>query len=70
MSLPFRTTSPSLIAFPLWPTFAFCATTHVVLSLLWLLRVRYVGIPSLSYATLVILVALTFASLAAWGALE
>lgn len=37
---------------------------------MWLLRVRYVGIPSISYATLVILLALTFGSLAAWGALE
>ncbi|ORY89759.1 hypothetical protein BCR35DRAFT_300218 [Leucosporidium creatinivorum] len=70
LSLPFRTTSPSLIPFPLWPTFASCALLHSFLSLLWCLRIKYVGIPSISYATLVTLVFLLFATLAAWGALE
>ncbi|KAK4054692.1 hypothetical protein OIO90_003504 [Microbotryomycetes sp. JL221] len=69
MSLPFRTSAPSLVAFPLWPTFAVVAATHAVVSLLWLLRVRFAGIASISYTTLVILVFLTFAALAAWGAL-
>lgn len=70
LSLPFRTTSPSIVPFPIWPTFAAAAATHAVLSLLWVLRIPSVGIPSVSYATLVILLLLLFAVLAAWGALE
>ncbi|KAK4054184.1 hypothetical protein OIV83_001210 [Microbotryomycetes sp. JL201] len=69
MSLPFRTSAPSLVAFPLWPTFAVVAATHALISLLWLLRIRFAGIAAISYTTLVILVFLTFAALAAWGAL-
>lgn len=70
LSLPFRTTSPSLVPFPLWPTFFAATATHVLLSLLWVLRIRWVGIPSVSYATLVLLIGALFAVLAAWGALE
>lgn len=55
LSLPFRTTSPSLVPFPLWPTFAGAAATHAFLSLLWVLRIKFVGIPALSYFTLVLL---------------
>ncbi|GAA5947766.1 hypothetical protein JCM3765_001074 [Sporobolomyces pararoseus] len=70
LSLPFRTTSPSLVAFPLLPTFIFVALVHAILSALWVLKVKTVGIPSVSYASLVTLVGLTFASLAAWGVLR
>ncbi|KAL8280856.1 hypothetical protein RQP46_006860 [Phenoliferia psychrophenolica] len=70
MSLPFRTTSPSIVPFPVWPTFAAAAFTHVLLALLWVLRIPSVGIPAVSYMTLVILMLLLFAVLAAWGALE
>ncbi|KAM0789528.1 hypothetical protein ACM66B_000343 [Microbotryomycetes sp. NB124-2] len=69
MSLPFRTSAPSLVAFPLWPTFVVVAATHAVISLLWLLRIRFAGIAAISYTTLVILMFLTFAALGAWGAL-
>ncbi|GAA5968904.1 hypothetical protein JCM21900_003144 [Sporobolomyces salmonicolor] len=69
LSLPFRTTSPTLIAFPLWPTFFLVALTHALLSWLWQSRVRSMGIPSVSYASLVVLVGLTFAALASWGVL-
>jgi hypothetical protein len=70
LSLPFRTTHPSLVPFPLWPTFIAAATIHVLISLCWILRVRFVGIPSISYGTLVLLVGALFGVLAAWGALE
>lgn len=70
LSLPFRTTSPSLVPFPLWPTFAATALAHVLLSLLWVLDIPRVGIPSVSFATLIILLVLLFAVLGAWGALE
>lgn len=70
LSLPFRTTSPSLVPFPLWPTFFAATAIHVLLSLLWVLSIRWVGIPSVSYATLVLLIGALFAVLAAWGALE
>ncbi|KAK4705329.1 hypothetical protein P7C70_g871, partial [Phenoliferia sp. Uapishka_3] len=69
LSLPFRTTSPSIVPFPIWPTFFISAATHALLSLLWVLRIPSVGIPSVSYATLVVLVFLLFAVLGAWGAL-
>lgn len=70
LSLPFRTTSPSLVAFPLLPTFLGVALVHSILSALWVLKVKSVGIPSVSYASLVTLVGLTFASLGAWGVLR
>ncbi|GAA5919336.1 hypothetical protein JCM5296_001704 [Sporobolomyces johnsonii] len=70
LALPFRTTSPTLIAFPLWPTFFLVALTHALLSWLWQSRVRSMGIPSVSYASLVVLVGLTFAALGSWGVLE
>ncbi|KAI5477877.1 hypothetical protein MNV49_005770 [Pseudohyphozyma bogoriensis] len=70
LSLPFRTSAPSLVAFPLWPTFAAVCLVHSILSCLWVLRIPSVGLPSLSYATLVVLVMLTFGALGAWGALE
>ncbi|GAA6062160.1 hypothetical protein JCM10212_002372 [Sporobolomyces blumeae] len=69
LSLPFRTTSPSLIAFPLWPTFACVACVHALLSALWVTKVRTTGIPSVSYASLVILVGGMFAALGSWGVL-
>lgn len=70
LSLPFRTTSPSLVAFPLLPTFLFVAFVHAILSSLWVLKVKSVGIPSVSYASLVTLIGLTFASLGSWGVLR
>ncbi|GAA6005746.1 hypothetical protein JCM11491_003993 [Sporobolomyces phaffii] len=70
LSLPFRTTSPSLVAFPLVPTFVFVALVHAVLSALWVTKVKKTGIAAVSYASLVTLVGLTFASLGAWGVLR
>lgn len=69
LSLPFRTTSPSLFAFPLLETFVATTTLHVLIALLWVSRVRWVGIPAVSYTTLVLLLGALFAVLAAWGAL-
>ncbi|SCV69848.1 BQ2448_1242 [Microbotryum intermedium] len=69
LSLPFRTSAPTLIAFPLWPTFSAVAVVHILLSMMWILRVRHVGIPAISYMTLIILLFLLFAALGAWGAL-
>ncbi|GAA6004381.1 uncharacterized protein JCM10292_001455 [Rhodotorula paludigena] len=70
LSLPFRLTPPSLIPFPLAPTFALVALTHALLAYLWLTRVRSWGVPKCSYASLVLLMAGTFATLGAWGVLE
>ncbi|GAA5903675.1 uncharacterized protein JCM6883_005078 [Sporobolomyces salmoneus] len=70
LSLPFRTTSPSLVAFPLLPTFIFVALVHAILSAIWVIKVKTVGIPSVSYASLVSLLGMTFAALGAWGVLR
>lgn len=48
LSLPFRTSAPSLVAFPLVPTFVAAAAAHAFISLLWVARIRAVGIPSIS----------------------
>lgn len=69
LALPFRLTPPSLFQFPLWPTFAVVCLTHALLSYAWVARVRKIGIPSISYASLIVLVALTFAALGSWGVL-
>ncbi|GAA5874494.1 hypothetical protein JCM3774_005735 [Rhodotorula dairenensis] len=69
LALPFRLSPPSLFHFPLYPTFALVAITHALLSYAWVARVRKVGIPSISYASLIVLVALTFAALGSWGVL-
>ncbi|TKA52142.1 hypothetical protein B0A53_04986 [Rhodotorula sp. CCFEE 5036] len=69
LALPFRLSPPSLFHFPLYPTFALVSLTHALLSYAWVARVRKVGIPSISYASLIVLVALTFAALGSWGVL-
>lgn len=69
LALPFRLSPPSLFHFPLYPTFALVSLTHALLSYAWMARVRKVGIPSISYASLIVLVALTFAALGSWGVL-
>ncbi|BGP55988.1 hypothetical protein JCM8202_005130 [Rhodotorula sphaerocarpa] len=69
LALPFRLSPPSLFHFPLWPTFALVCATHALLSYAWVARVRSVGIPSISYASLIVLTALTFAALGSWGVL-
>ena len=70
LALPFRTTSPSLFPFPLLPTFVACTSIHALLSLLWVSRIKWIGIPAVSYFTLVILLGGLFAVGAAWGALN
>ncbi|KWU43236.1 hypothetical protein RHOSPDRAFT_35242 [Rhodotorula sp. JG-1b] len=69
LALPFRLSPPSLFHFPLYPTFALVSLTHALLAYAWVARVRKVGIPSISYASLIVLVALTFAALGSWGVL-
>ncbi|SCZ89659.1 BZ3500_MvSof-1268-A1-R1_Chr9g10531 [Microbotryum saponariae] len=69
LSLPFRTSAPTLIAIPMWPTFGAVVVVHILLSMMWILRVRHVGIPAISYITLIVLLFLLFAALGAWGAL-
>ncbi|GAA5987724.1 hypothetical protein JCM10908_007183 [Rhodotorula pacifica] len=69
LALPFRLSPPSLFHFPLYPTFALVCLTHALLSYAWVARVRKIGIPSISYASLIVLVALTFAALGSWGVL-
>ncbi|BGP25233.1 hypothetical protein JCM10295v2_004155 [Rhodotorula toruloides] len=70
LSLPFRLTPPTLITFSLYPTFLLVSSTHALLAWLWLAKVRRMGIPSISYASLVVLVFLTFGTLGAWGVLQ
>ncbi|GAA6045435.1 hypothetical protein NBRC10513_007804 [Rhodotorula toruloides] len=70
LSLPFRLTPPTLLSFSLWPTFLFVSCTHALLAWLWLAKVRRMGIPSISYASLVVLVGLLFGTLGAWGVLQ
>ncbi|BGO92027.1 hypothetical protein NBRC10512v2_004291 [Rhodotorula toruloides] len=70
LSLPFRLTPPTLITFSLWPTFLIVSSTHALLAWLWLAKVRRMGIPSISYASLVVLVGLLFGTLGAWGVLQ
>lgn len=69
LSLPFRLTPPSLFPFPLVPTFAFASLTHAALAYGWVATVKQWGIPSVSFASLVALVGMLFATLGAWGVL-
>lgn len=48
LSLPFRTSAPSLVAFPLVPTFLAAAAAHAFIALLWVEGVKRAGIPSVS----------------------
>ncbi len=48
LSLPFRTSAPSLVAFPLVPTFLAAAGAHAFIALLWVEGVKRAGIPSVS----------------------
>merc|ERR1711939_1225274 len=60
LALPYRSTLPPLFPLDAAPTFVIVVLIHAVVSLEWLVRVRLVGLPAVSYATLIILLGFFF----------